>query len=264
MLYHKTYVLSEKHDWVVLIHGAGGSSSIWFKQLRAYQEHFNVLLVDLRGHGKSKETAKEYSNRNYSFRDVSYDVIEVLDYLNIQKAHFVGISLGCIVIRTIGEIAPERIKSMVLGGAVTRLNTRSKILMFIADTFKRVVPFIWLYQFFAYILMPRKRHEESRNLFVKEAKRLANKEFLRWLKLTAEVNPLLRYFTEVEIPVPTLYLMGEEDYMFLPQVKNLIKKHKHAVLEIFKECGHVVNVEKPELFNKFSIEFMKQISLASA
>ena len=37
------------------MHGAGGSSSIWFKQLRAYREHFNVLLLDLRGHGQSNQ-----------------------------------------------------------------------------------------------------------------------------------------------------------------------------------------------------------------
>ncbi len=50
MLYHKTFELGPDRDWVVFVHGAGGSSSIWFKQLRAYREHFNVLLLDLRGH----------------------------------------------------------------------------------------------------------------------------------------------------------------------------------------------------------------------
>ena len=50
MLYHKTFELGPERDWVVFVHGAGGSSSIWFKQLRAYREHFNVLLLDLRGH----------------------------------------------------------------------------------------------------------------------------------------------------------------------------------------------------------------------
>jgi pimeloyl-ACP methyl ester carboxylesterase len=259
MLFYKTYIAGEQHDWVVLIHGAGGSSSIWFKQLRAYQEHFNVLLIDLRGHGKSKDVAKEYSDKAYSFKEVSYDVVEVLEHLKIKKAHFVGISLGSIVIRTIGEIAPEKIKSMVLGGAVTRLNFRSKFLMWVADNCKKLIPFIWLYRFFAYILMPTKRNEESRNLFVNEAKRLANKEFLRWLTLTAEVNPLLNYFSEKEIPVPTLYLMGAEDYMFLPQVRNLVKKHKYSILEVLKECGHVVNIEKPEIFNDRSIAFMKSV-----
>ena len=40
-------------DWVVFVHGAGGSSSIWYKQVRDFREHFNVLLIDLRGHPAS-------------------------------------------------------------------------------------------------------------------------------------------------------------------------------------------------------------------
>jgi pimeloyl-ACP methyl ester carboxylesterase len=36
------------------VHGAGGSSSIWFKQIRDFQKQYNVLLLDLRGHGESK------------------------------------------------------------------------------------------------------------------------------------------------------------------------------------------------------------------
>ena len=38
MLYHKTFELGPDRDWVVFVHGAGGSSSIWFKQLRAYRD----------------------------------------------------------------------------------------------------------------------------------------------------------------------------------------------------------------------------------
>lgn len=257
MIYHKTYQISDQHDWVVLVHGAGGSSSIWYKQLKDYTRHFNVLLVDLRGHGKSRDFFKKYMKSRYSFEDVSRDVVDVMDHLKIRQAHFVGISLGTILIRSIGEIAPERIKSMVLGGAIVRMNLRSKFLMWTANMIQRLVPFIWIYKLYAFILMPRKRHQESRSLFVKEAKRLANKEFLRWFKLTAEVNPLLKYFSEKEIPVPTLYLMGDEDYMFLPQVQNLVKKHQFARLLVFPSCGHVVNVEKPEDFNAASVAFMK-------
>jgi pimeloyl-ACP methyl ester carboxylesterase len=198
----------------------------------------------------------------YSFEDVSRDVIDVLDHLEIKKAHFVGISLGTILIRNIAEIAPDRILSMVLGGAIVRLNLRSKFLMWVAKMIQQLVPFLWVYKLYAFILMPRRRHQESRNLFVQEAKRLANKEFLRWFKLHAEVNPLLKYFSEKEIKVPTLYLMGDEDYMFLSQVQHLVKRHKHAILEIFESCGHVVNVEKPDDFNRISMEFMKHPRLA--
>lgn len=245
---------------MVFIHGAGGSSSIWFSQLRDFKKHFNVLLVDLRGHGKSKDLLQKYYEEDYSFEFISQDVIDVLDHLNIEKAHFIGVSLGTIIIRTIGEIAPERVKSAVLCGAITRLNIRSRILVFLGHTFKRFIPYMWLYKFFAWIIMPKKRHAKSRNLFIREAKKLYQKEFMRWFKLTNEVNPLLRYFKEREVKSPMLYVMGSEDHMFLPPVRSIVREHKNSSLRVIENCGHVCNVERPNAFNRLSIEYLKSHS----
>lgn len=261
MLYYREYIKSKDADWVVFVHGAGGSSSIWFSQIKAFKEEFNVLMVDLRGHGRSKDLLQKYYEENYSFENISKDILEVLDHLNIEKAHFVGVSLGTIIIRSLSELAPERVHSSILCGAITRMNIRSRILVFIGHLFKRVIPYMWLYKFFAWIIMPRKRHEKSRNLFIREAKKLAQKEFIKWFKLTNEVNPLLRYFKETEVSTPMLYIMGEEDYMFLPPVKNIVESHKMAFLEVINECGHVCNVEKPDEFNRLSIDFLKSYSI---
>lgn len=260
MLYYKEYKSSESKDWVVFVHGAGGSSSIWFNQLRDFKKHFNVLLIDLRGHGKSKDLLQKYYEENYSFEFISQDILNVLDHLDIHKAHFIGVSLGTIIIRTIGEIAPERVKSAILCGAITRLNIRSRILVFLGHMFKRFIPYMWLYRFFAWIIMPRKRHAKSRNLFIREAKKLYQKEFLRWFKLTNEVNPLLRYFKEKEVKAPMLYIMGSEDHMFLPPVRQIVDKHQNSSLSVIENCGHVCNVERPGAFNRVSIKYLKEHS----
>ncbi|WP_214482461.1 alpha/beta hydrolase [Bacillus sp. SM2101] len=257
MLYSKRFKLSDVHDWVVFIHGAGGSSTVWYKQLKAFKEHFNVLLIDLRGHGKSKD--RGILKRNYSFSDVSLDIIEVLNDLNIKNAHFVGISLGTILIRNIAEIEPNRVKTMILGGAVIRLNTRVKTLMFLGNVGKKVVPYMWLYKLFAWCLMPKKRHKESRLLFVNQAKKLCQKEFVKWFKLTKDVVPLLVQFEENELDIPTLYVMGQEDYMFLLPVEEVVKKSNHAQLEIIEDSGHVVNVDQPDKFNVMSIRFLNTL-----
>jgi pimeloyl-ACP methyl ester carboxylesterase len=262
MLHHKTYVLGPEHEWVVFVHGAGGSSSIWFKQIRDFRQHFNVLLLDLRGHGNSAKPLQPVEP--YTFVEVSREVIDVLDHLEIEAAHFIGISLGTIIIRTVGEIAPERVRSLIMGGAVTRLNLRSRVLVVLGNAFKRFLPYMWLYRLFAWIIMPKKRHEKSRLLFVQEAKKLAQKEFLRWFRLTYEVNPLLRFFEEKELEIPTLYLMGEEDHMFLPPVRHIVGKHAFSVLEVLEDSGHVVNVDRPDLFNLLAIDFIHKQRLALA
>lgn len=264
MLHHRIYEHTPEADWVVLVHGAGGSSSIWYRQVRVFQKHFNVLLVDLRGHGESGRRAP-IGSLNYTFEDVSQDVIEVLDHLEIEKAHFVGMSLGSIVIRVIAEMAPERVDRLIMGGAIMRLNVRSRLLVGLGNLFKRILPYLWLYRLFAWIIMPRKRHRKARNLFVREAGKLCQTEFRRWFRLTYEINPLLRLFRERELPHPTLYLMGEEDHMFLPSVEAMVERHGNSVLRVIRGSGHVCNVERPDAFNSYAIAFMnRELSLAPA
>ncbi len=261
MLYYKKFEQTLSNEWVVFVHGAGGSSSIWYQQLKDFKKHFNVLLVDLRGHGKSKDLLQKYYDREYTFDDISRDIFEVLDHLKIESAHFIGVSLGTIIIRNLSELEPERVKSAILCGAITRLNIRSRFLVTTGNIFKRVIPYMWLYKLFAWIIMPRKRHAKARNLFIGEAKKLYQKEFLRWFKLTNTVNPLLKYFKEKETNTPMLYVMGDEDHLFLPPVEQIVNQHSMAFLEVIQQCGHVCNVEKPIEFNKVSIGFInKQIS----
>ncbi len=257
MLFHKTYIHPSSQEWVVFVHGAGGSSSIWFKQIKAYREHFNLLLVDLRGHGRSQGILNSLLKKRYTFSDVSADILHVLDHLKIARAHFVAMSLGTIIVRNLAEMASERVLTMVLGGAVTRLNIRSQILVKLGNGCKHIVPYMWLYRLFAYIVMPQKNQKESRLMFIRDAKKLCQKEFKRWFMLTSEVNPLMRYFKERELPIPTLYLMGEQDYMFLRPVHEMVARHKLSHLHQIDNCGHVCNVECPDEFNQLSIRFIR-------
>lgn len=244
-------------QWVTFVHGAGGSSSIWFKQIRDFKKQYNVLLLDLRGHGESKPTLKTAFKQKYTFSALANDILEVLDFLKIKKSHFVGISLGTILIRQLAEMYPERVQSMILGGAILKMNFRSQVLMRLGNMFKYVLPYLVLYKFFAFVIMPKKSHKQSRVLFINEAKKLYQKEFIKWFKLTAEINPVLKWFRQVELNIPTLYVMGEEDYMFLPSVRKVVENHyKSSKLFVIQNCGHVVNVEQPNAFNDAVLSFM--------
>ena len=204
---------------------------------------------------KSKKwdlAANDYSNTVLS-------VFENDTKEKIKSSHFVGISLGTILIRQIAEMYPTRIKSIVMAGAIMKLNIRSQILMRFGNVFKSVVPYLWIYRLFAYIIMPKKNHKESRSLFVREAKKLYKKEFMRWYKLTSDLNPLLRLFRQVDVKIPTLYLMGSEDYMFLPSVQKISKSHKSAKLAVVQNSGHVVNIDQPAEFNNRAISFIRSL-----
>ncbi len=253
------YEHQEEKPWVTFIHGAGGSSSIWFAQIREFKKNFNVLLIDLRGHGKSKQSNNDKISR-YTFKLIGDEVIDVLNHLKIDKTHFVGISMGTIIMREITERYPERTLSMIMGGAVMKLNVRGQFLMQVGVLLKSVLPYLVLYRFFAYVIMPKKNHRDSRNLFINEAKKLCQKEFKRWFTLVAQVNPILSLFRIKDSGIPTIYIMGEDDYMFLPSITKLVANHKSSQLCVIPNCGHVVNVEQPSVFNSKSIEFINHIN----
>ena len=260
MLNYYSYPHASSKDWVTFVHGAGGSSSIWFKQVRDFKKHFNVLILDLRGHGNSKPRLKDTFNPKYTFDSITNDIVEVVDHLQIKKSHFIGISLGTILIRNLAEKKPELVQSMIMGGAIIKLNFRSQVLIRVGNLFKSVVPYMMLYKLFAFIIMPKRNHKKSRSLFVNEAKKLYQKEFLRWFKLTSEINPLLRFFRTKDIKIPTLYVMGSEDHLFLPSIKNIVSKHATSSLYVVDNCGHVVNVEQPEVFNNQTIKFINSLA----
>ena len=259
MLNYYSYPHKISKELVTFVHGAGGSSSIWYKQVRDFKKHFNVLILDLRGHGNSQPKLKDTFNPKYTFDSITTDIVEVIEHLKIEKSHFIGISLGTILIRNLAEKRPELVKSMIMGGAIIKLNFRSQVLMKVGNIFKSVVPYMMLYKLFAFIIMPRKNHKKSRLLFVNEAKKLYQKEFIRWFTLTSEINPLLRFFRAKDIKIPTLYVMGAQDHLFLPSIKNIVSKHITSSLFVVDNCGHVVNVEQPEAFNTQTIRFITSL-----
>lgn len=259
MLHYSQFLHPTNSEWVTFVHGAGGSSAIWHKQIKAFSANFNVLLIDLRGHGKSKEPIYK-KLKHYTFDSISDEIIEVLDHLKIATSHFVGISLGTILIREITERYPQRTSSLIMAGAVMKLNLRGQVLMRFGAIFKSLIPYLILYRFFAIIIMPKKKHRESRLLFVNEAKKLRQSEFKRWFTLISQVNPLLSFFRIKESGIPTLYIMGEEDHMFLPSISKLVSHHLSTQLIVVPACGHVVNIEKPEFFNATVLHYLQNLT----
>ncbi|MBW8326186.1 MAG: alpha/beta hydrolase [Prolixibacteraceae bacterium] len=259
MIYHRKFIHQKSKTWVVFVHGAGGSNGVWFRQLKEFKKHFNVLLVDLRGHGKSKQVTTT-PDLDYSFDEIALDVIHIMDHLLIKKAHLVGISLGCIVIRAIDKLAPDRAESIILGGAIIQFNKTLKVLIGMAKILNSVLPYMWLYKLNALILMPLRKHRESRNIFIQEAIKLGEKEFAKWMKMTREIKSNLNEFLKREPSAPVLYLMGDGDHMFLPMVADLVKKQVNARLEIIKNSGHCCNLDQAGIFNEISIHFIKRNS----
>lgn len=260
MLHHTIYKHENKTaEWVTFIHGAGGSSTIWFKQVNSFRKKYNVLLIDLRGHGRT--TVDEVINKklNYTFPAISKEVIDVLDLHSIEKSHFIGVSLGTLMIRQIVELQPQRVQSMVMSGAIIRLTTFSRFLIFIGNTSKKIVPFIFLYSFFAWIILPRRNHKHSRAIFIHEAKKMKKSEFIRWFGLTGSLDATLKRFEKETHELPVLFISGRQDHMFIHDVVKMAYLEKYGSLAVVENCGHIVNIEKFEEFNQVTLEWLGKL-----
>ncbi|WP_197038356.1 alpha/beta fold hydrolase [Billgrantia saliphila] len=101
---------------LVLSNSIATDLGMWDRQVPELAEHFHVVRYDMRGHGESEVPAGAYS-----LDRLGRDVLELLDGLGIERAHFLGLSLGGFVGQWLGIHAPERIGRLILSNTASYL-----------------------------------------------------------------------------------------------------------------------------------------------
>jgi 3-oxoadipate enol-lactonase len=101
---------------LMLANSIGTTLHMWDGQVPALSERYRVVRYDMRGHGASGVPAGAYS-----LDRLGRDVLELLDELQLPKAHFLGLSLGGFVGQWLGIHAPERIDRLILANTASYL-----------------------------------------------------------------------------------------------------------------------------------------------
>ncbi|MEA1875750.1 MAG: alpha/beta hydrolase [Bacteroidota bacterium] len=254
VLNHIIYKKSDSAEWMVFVHGAGGSTNTWLRQVVFFRQHFNLLLFDLRDHGLSKFPADESPDK-YDFGLITWDIIHLLDHLKIKEAHFMGVSLGSLFVKKIEESRPDLVRSIVFAGGIFKLNWKMKFLIRSGRLLSNFTPFTFLYQMYAFILLPKENHKASRRVFIREAKKIHQREFMKWLQLSRDINAQLKESFSEAMQAPALVVMGSEDHVFLKPAKAYAEKYRDTVLKIIKKSGHVCNIERANEFNEEVLRF---------
>ena len=110
------YVMRGQGEPVIMLHGfIFSAKSNWIEGgvFEALSQDYRVVALDLRGHG---ESGKPHDAGSYGLKMIN-DVLRLMDHLKIERAHMIGYSLGGILALKLIEVAPERLLSLVLGGA---------------------------------------------------------------------------------------------------------------------------------------------------
>jgi pimeloyl-ACP methyl ester carboxylesterase len=217
---------------VILLHGGLGNSNYWGLQIPALAPHFEVIVVDSRGHGRSTR-----ADAPFTYHLMASDVLALMDALRIRKAALVGWSDGAIIGLDIAINHPERL---------------TKLFAFAANSDTSGVKEIGKNSVFnAYL---RRSQEEYQKLSPTPAEFSA---FHEQLKKMWETEP---HFSDDQLrsmKVPTWIVDGDHDEL----IKRQDTDHMSTLIPgagefIMPRVSHFAFLQDPEQFNKALLHFL--------
>lgn len=244
--------------WVMLSHGLATDLTMWDELTDALKDRYRVLRYDARGHGGSAATPGDYS-----LDMLVADAAGILDALEIDAAHFCGLSMGGMVAQGLMIDHPARIKSAV-----------------IADSRHTTTPEFtkgWLDRIAAVrkggieaVVGSTVERWSSAGLAARKPAVVARME--RMIRNTsadgycgcAAALARLNYGHRLgEITQPALVVCGDEDHGAPPantrEMHAMIKGSRFLIVE---QAGHIANIEQPDVFNAAVTAFLADIDRA--
>lgn len=241
---------------LLLIAGLGGMGVYWRPQLAAFAQHFRVILHDHRGCGQSTR-----SEIDYSVDQMSRDVLDLMDHLQIECADLLGHSTGGAIGQTIAITAPERVQKLVLYATWTRVDAFMGRLMRArktlletagADAYIDLTPCLlfpdwWLNQNPDKLnALDRATRESFPSVSIAASRCQAVIDFDR----TGELD---------QIRAPTLALCARDDFLTpLYFSEELARQIKGAELAVLETGGHCLSQVDHAAFDRAVMAFLKR------
>lgn len=255
---------------LVLLHGAWASQRWWHWQIPALSRSYQVVSMDMRGHGRSTDLVKGYSIPGF----VS-DLDMLLQGLEIHETALVGWSMGGMIALEYCLRYPRRVRALVLMATRGHRNPAMKpriLFQYLRSILRLLTEFT----------APRK-YDRTGAAFQRESARWVEQETRKVLSSEAPgevfewmVSELTRHprrnYLEIarglwnweagealrELRTPTLIMVGENDPWAPPRFSRLLHEAiPHAKLVIVEGQKHYVPMERPDLVNTAILDFLR-------
>lgn len=245
-LYHERHGPPDG-DHVVFVHGAGGNSLSWWRQLPAFARRYRCTVYDARGWGRSLALGEH--DRGAFGRDL----LGLLDHLAIDRAHVIAQSMGGRAVAGLLRLAPERARSLVLCGTTAgATNDRVRALQAALRVERGEGGLA------RHALAPSfARDEPALALLYHQIRRLNPP---RPANVLGPPPPGYRGSTHgmlVACGAPVAFVVGERDRIASPA---LVREARSLVpgAELFEvaKAGHSAYFERPAAFNGFVLAFL--------
>lgn len=230
---------------VVFIHGAQNDHSVWALQSRYFAHHgFNVLALDLPGHGRSAGAARD------SVEAMADWVLALLDAAGVEQAMLIGHSMGSLIALEAAQRAPKRVSHLALLGTTYPMNVSDALLDMSRNDEQAAIDMV---NIFSHSSMAQKPSCPGPGFSVMGGAR-------RLMQRIAKLNPQHVFHTDFSacnsyangqlaaaaVACPTLFIFGSKDMMTPPRsTKLLTGAIAHAtVLQV--DAGHALMAEQPD------------------
>ena len=254
-LYYETEGFDSEKPTVVFLNGAMQSTVNWRPHTAALKDRFQVLMYDARGQGQSA-----LGDQPLSLEGHAADLGALLDHLEMEKAHLVGLSHGAKVALFYAARSPERVNSLILCSVTVTLTQRARL--FVASwleilkgagleaVIRASLPIVFGEDFL-------KDKERILDGVVKATAMRNSKE-----GLTAFLQALIAYPSLAEIAaslsVPCLVISASEDPLVTEEGARELAQLCGGSHKQVTRIGHSIPSEAPELFNKIILEFLSR------
>ena len=265
---HKVgYRMAGEGPAVVLVHGLAGSSTTWRYVMPKLAERFTVVAPDLLGHGESGKPRGDYSLGAYAS-----GIRDLLVALDVERATFVGHSLGGGVAMQLGYQFPERCERLVLvasGGLGKEVNALLRAVTLPgAEYLLPVILTPWLRLgaeavgswFNKLGWRPGPTLGEVWRSYTTLTERAGQQAFVHTVRSVIDVSGQrvsARDRLYLASEVPTLIVWGEDDGVI--PVDHAFSTHEAipgSRLEILPHAGHFLPFEQPEWFTRVLLDFL--------
>lgn len=235
---------------ILFLHPAFSDHTCFDNQIDYFAEHFNVITVDLLGHGLSY-IGKSKDKIDQSAKHIN----QILIKENIEKVHIVGVSMGSLLAQDFAMKFPSKTLSVsALGGydinriypEINKAQRKEMLswlfkVLFSMDAFRR----------YAASVSAIKDIEQAN--FYKSTKSFTRKSFMVMSALENIIAERENYIR----PYPLLILSGEKDNELALQVaRKWHNKESESKFHVIKDAGHCANMDNPTEFNKIVLDFI--------
>lgn len=243
---------------LVLLHGFSGSGANWAEHAEAFAPHFEVITIDLLGHGHSETPADP---GRFAVEPVAGDLIAIFDGLALPSLNLLGYSMGGRLALYTALTDPARIGRLVLESASPGLKTEAERAARVAsdEALARRIEMEGIEAFADYWTNlplfasqpPEIRERLRRQRLNNNPLGLANS--LRGMGTGAQPSLWERLG---EVAMPTLLLCGALDAKFAAINAEMQALMPRAMLVTVDGAGHTIHAEQPERFRDEVVRFL--------